>query len=493
MEAFLRRVPREALASAQAAGPPQLMDFLTFAATSGGAGASGAGSSLLSDIQRYGDRMAKLNSGLPMCHPDVKPATRAEGDLYLMGVTLEEASAWVLLHLRAHAPSSDVVLPLAAVAAANAAFALCHWWVAVALVPGLVMATGFLSMVWNLQLNPFGPPRRRGAPQSRGSAVVVASLLAVGLYLSVTRLVPALATDRPSACALLLLAFLANGWCFHATVTTDAGAVPLGPPPVGAPPPGAKVCHTCGCVRPVRSKHDPFTGRCVRKFDHYCPLVVNAVGEGNQGVFVLFCLTMWVGQTTYLRLCAAYLQAQGEALGDVLLTRRFASGFTSCPVVAFNLAVQLLATLFNTFLCLRAAAGIACELTTNEMENSGRYDYLQDGPGREYSNPFDAGLLTNARRFFAAKHTNWDALLAAAKEQPDKHRPPALSATRVIRLLRRAGLLRRPRLPGGGHGHSHGGVPCDGHAHGHGHGAQPDHGGASGSRQALAPAGGEGA
>ena len=485
MEAFLRRVPREALASAQAAGPPQLMDFLTFAAT---ANPSGAGSSLLSDIQRYGDRAAKLASGLPMCHPDVKAASKAESDMYVLAAQREDAASWVLLHLRAHAPSSDVVLPLAAVATANAAFAVCHWWVAVALVPGLVLGVGFLSMVWSMQLNPFAPSARgRGGPQSRGSAVVVGALLGVGLAISATRLVPALGGDHPLSCALLLLAFLANGWCFHATVTRDAGAVPLGPPVGGIIPPGASVCHTCGCVRPVRSKHDPFTGRCIRKFDHYCPLVVNAVGEGNQAAFVLFCFTMLLGQTIYLRLSAAYLALHGEGLAQVLLTRRLPHGFTLCPVVAFNLGVQLLATAFNTFLCLRAAAGIACELTTNEMENAGRYTYLQGGTAQVYSNPFDAGLLANARRFFNATHTDWDGLLAAARDQPDKHGPPALSATRVIQLLRRTGLLsavRRPRLPGGGHGHSHGGVPCDGHGHGI---PQHDHGG---SRQALSPAGG---
>jgi hypothetical protein len=487
MEALLRRVPREALASAQAAGPPQLMDFLTFAATSPAANPSGAGSTLLGDVQRYGDRAAKLASGLPMCHPDVKAAGKAESDLYMLAAGREEAASWVVLHLRAQAPSSDVVLPLAAVAAANAAFALCHWWVAVALLPGLVLGTGFFSLLWSRQLNPFAPNARgRGAPQSRGSAVVVGALLGVGFAISATRLVPALGGDHPSSCALLLLAFLANGWCFHATVTRDAGAVPLGPPPDGIIPPGASVCHTCGCVRPVRSKHDPFTGRCIRKFDHYCPLVVNAVGEGNQGAFVLFCFTMLLGQTTYLRLSAAYLALHGEALGQVLLTRRLPHGFTACPVVAFNLGVQLLATLFNTFLCLRAAAGIACELTTNEMENAGRYSYLQGGTAREYSNPFDAGLLTNARRFFSATHTDWDALLAAAREQPDKHGPPALSATRVLQLLHRTGLLsavRRPRLQVGAHGHSHGGVPCDG-----GHGMH-DHG-VAGGRQTLAPAGG---
>lgn len=30
-----------------------------------------------------------------------------------------------------------------------------------------------------------------------------------------------------------------------------------------------KLCHTCHCVRPLRSKHDKMINRCVHKFDHF--------------------------------------------------------------------------------------------------------------------------------------------------------------------------------------------------------------------------------
>jgi len=48
------------------------------------------------------------------------------------------------------------------------------------------------------------------------------------------------------------------------------------------------LCSTCCTVRPARAKHDAVTGRCVRRFDHYCPFIGNAVGRGNYRHFVAF-------------------------------------------------------------------------------------------------------------------------------------------------------------------------------------------------------------
>lgn len=45
----------------------------------------------------------------------------------------------------------------------------------------------------------------------------------------------------------------------------------------------------------------------MRRFDHYCPIVDNAVGEGNQGYFLLVLASMLTGQALFLRLGWAYL------------------------------------------------------------------------------------------------------------------------------------------------------------------------------------------
>ncbi|KAH8052595.1 protein-cysteine S-palmitoyltransferase [Aureococcus anophagefferens] len=48
------------------------------------------------------------------------------------------------------------------------------------------------------------------------------------------------------------------------------------------------LCPSCLVKRPDRSKHDPTLGRCVRRFDHYCPYAANVVGERNYRAFYLF-------------------------------------------------------------------------------------------------------------------------------------------------------------------------------------------------------------
>mmetsp|Transcript_596 Transcript_596/g.1372 ORF Transcript_596/g.1372 Transcript_596/m.1372 type:complete len:461 (+) Transcript_596:40-1422(+) len=95
--------------------------------------------------------------------------------------------------------------------------------------------------------------------------------------------------------------------------TTDPGAVPMGARPVEvslvdveegetepSPGPGAassptrttrgiRRCRKCGDnYKPPRAHHDSVTGRCIVKFDHFCPWVGNAVGALNHKFFFLF-------------------------------------------------------------------------------------------------------------------------------------------------------------------------------------------------------------
>ena len=62
-------------------------------------------------------------------------------------------------------------------------------------------------------------------------------------------------------------------------------------PPAAQPSPtrALRRCHKCGDnYKPPRAHHDSVTGRCIIKFDHFCPWVGNAVGAMNHKFFCLF-------------------------------------------------------------------------------------------------------------------------------------------------------------------------------------------------------------
>lgn len=105
-------------------------------------------------------------------------------------------------------------------------------------------------------------------------------------------------------CSILAMASLYKAW------TTDPGAVPLGARPLtvirraqpqseannnqngtAAVQRATRRCHKCNDnFKPPRAHHDSVTGRCVVKFDHFCPWVGNAVGVLNHKYFCLFLL-----------------------------------------------------------------------------------------------------------------------------------------------------------------------------------------------------------
>jgi len=108
--------------------------------------------------------------------------------------------------------------------------------------------------------------------------------------------------------------------------TTDPGAVPLGARPLVTIRRASSVsengenvvtttssrramrrCHKCNDnYKPPRAHHDSVTGRCIVKFDHYCPWVGNAVGQLNHK---LFCLFIFYSKYSIMRDIVSYLPA----------------------------------------------------------------------------------------------------------------------------------------------------------------------------------------
>jgi palmitoyltransferase len=144
-----------------------------------------------------------------------------------------------------------------------------------------------------------------------------------------------------------------------------------------------QICPTCRIVKPLRCKHDQFSNRCVENFDHHCPWVANAIGKQNRWHFVVFLvLQMWA--------LVVSIAIAGYKLSHLNKSASHATPFlVSFLVFDGSLGVSVLTLL------LAQGNSIAKNLTTNEMANSHRYNYLgMDSYGRIF-NPFDKGCHQN--------------------------------------------------------------------------------------------------
>eukprot|EP00958_Prasinococcus_capsulatus_P020783 scaffold2752_cov393-Prasinococcus_capsulatus_cf.AAC.22 len=120
------------------------------------------------------------------------------------------------------------------------------------------------------------------------------------------------------------------------------------------------LCHSCQIVRPLRSKHCKVTRQCVARFDHYCPFVLNAVGDGNRRYFfgTIFWTTVANGMMVYMHIVVG-LSLHGFSAAIVLGI--LFSLFFSCIVGVF--------TCWHAYL-------IARNMTTNEVMTVQRSTYM---------------------------------------------------------------------------------------------------------------------
>ena len=318
-----------------------------------------------------------------------------------------------------------------------------------------------------------------------------------------------------------------------------------------------RFCQTCHCARPLRSKHCSLCGRCVHRMDHHCPIAGTCVGVANQRHFAFGLWDMLLGQGVFLAFSwlhvaavfvtagesvtggghhrmverdlddlgasAASYSSGGEAGGGGAFTlssttappgvvRKLFAVFRHAPWALTLALIQCVCVLYCALIAARMTAGIAFNLTVNEMENSWRYSYLQSeeeeaavaGEGARsrrappgFRNRFDRGVANNCLEFWRGHQArvDWDAQKVAVDlgEVPG---PPRWSyswiqaarggARRIPRWFREAIRVHAPARAdedheeghqhahghrGGhrghlrghsSHGHSHDGKPCDG-------------------------------
>ena len=162
-----------------------------------------------------------------------------------------------------------------------------------------------------------------------------------------------------------------------------------------------KVCSTCGIRKPVRSKHCRFCGKCVAKFDHHCPWIGNCVGYRNQPFFILFLGSSSLAGSIFC-LFAFYCVALDPDCPDLpvhVLTVFVYGGFFLMHYshMFFTIGLNSMMTCYFLIMFGCHVRQAIKNLTTNEMENAWRYDYLQrpvekapgDEAGREKDQPGD--------------------------------------------------------------------------------------------------------
>ncbi|XP_015956176.1 probable protein S-acyltransferase 23 [Arachis duranensis] len=167
----------------------------------------------------------------------------------------------------------------------------------------------------------------------------------------------------------------------------------------------SQLCPTCKIIRPIRSKHCPTCKRCVEQFDHHCPWISNCVGKSNKRDFFIF---ICMGTLTSLLSGAIAIQRIWTSIPAFSADETWMHHvLVNHPGVIVFLVIDVVILLAATSLTITQASMIARNVTTNEIANSKRYEYLR-GPDGRFRNPYNHGCWKNCVDFVFVGHTNDD-------------------------------------------------------------------------------------
>lgn len=158
-------------------------------------------------------------------------------------------------------------------------------------------------------------------------------------------------------------------------------------------------CLSCCIRKPYRSKHDQFSGKCVARFDHYCPFVGNPVGGDNHKYFMYFVLSLPPLVLMYTVLLFRYMDAvcpETDGIFDMVTTYAYCK-----PFATWTIANGCLHTLWTSGLAMAQMNQVFGDMTTNEAMNRFRYSYLARG------SPWSKGCVGNFVEFFCRPTFNW--------------------------------------------------------------------------------------
>jgi len=181
-----------------------------------------------------------------------------------------------------------------------------------------------------------------------------------------------------------------------------------------------RYCPTCWIHKPYRSKHCKHCNRCVIKMDHHCPFTGNCVGANNLKLFYISHGCYVIAELGWMYLCFHFGAIMGYADASI-------SYWEMLWVLMENEPFLWATTMWHLFhmcwmfpLWFQQTYQVTHNVTTNEIWNAKRYDYMKDPNSGVFKNPYDHGTIENLKELFYATPKE---ILAKTSEFPTQQAP----------------------------------------------------------------------